>query len=93
MQEELHQFKRNEVWHLEPGPKDRSIISTKWVFKNKLDEFGIVTWNKARLVVQGYKYLTYCKDRGYLCFGGLCSSHGDQAVSNGRQKCIPQWIP
>jgi len=54
MQEELHQFVRNEVWHLVPRPKDRSIIGTKWVFKNKLDEFGTVTRNKAKLVVQGY---------------------------------------
>jgi len=54
MQEELHQFERNKVWHPEPRPKDRSIVGTKWVFKNKLDEFGIVTRNKVRLVVQGY---------------------------------------
>jgi len=54
MREELHQFERNKVWHLEPRPKDRSIIDIKWVFKNKLDELGTVTWNKARLVVQCY---------------------------------------
>ena len=54
MQEELHQFKRNKVWHLVPKPKDRIIIGTKWVFRNKLDDFGTVTRNKAWLVVQGY---------------------------------------
>jgi len=54
MQEELHQFKRDKVWHLELRPKDRSIIGTKWVFMNKLDEFGTITRNKATLVVQGY---------------------------------------
>ncbi|GKB27113.1 retrovirus-related pol polyprotein from transposon TNT 1-94, partial [Tanacetum coccineum] len=27
---------------------------TKWVFRNKLDEYGIVSRNKARLVAQGY---------------------------------------
>jgi len=54
MQEELHQFERNKVWHLIPKPKDRTIIGTKWVFRNKLDELGIVTRNKAWLVVQGY---------------------------------------
>jgi len=53
IQEELHQFERNKVWHLEPRPKDRSIIDTKWVLKNKLDEFETITRNKARLVVQG----------------------------------------
>ena len=34
--------------------EDRTIIGTKWVFRNKLDELGTVTRNKARLVVQGY---------------------------------------
>jgi len=38
MQEELHQFERNQVWHLVPKPKDRTIIGTKWVFRNNLDE-------------------------------------------------------
>ena len=36
-------------------PKDcRNVIGTKWIFKNKQDEFGVVTRNKARLVAQGY---------------------------------------
>ena len=50
MQEELYQFERNKVWHLVPWPENRSIIGTKWVFWNKLDEFGTVIRNKARLV-------------------------------------------
>jgi len=54
MQEELHQFERNKVWHLVPWPKDKSIIGTKWVVKNKLYEFGTLTRNKAKLEVQGY---------------------------------------
>ncbi|GKA63505.1 retrovirus-related pol polyprotein from transposon TNT 1-94 [Tanacetum coccineum] len=29
-------------------------IATKWVFRNKLDENGVVSRNKARLVAQGY---------------------------------------
>ncbi|XP_070005533.1 uncharacterized mitochondrial protein AtMg00820-like [Nicotiana sylvestris] len=54
MQEELHQFERNKVWHLVPRPSDRTIIGTRWLFRNKLDEHGNPTRNKARLVVQGY---------------------------------------
>ncbi|GJR95763.1 retrovirus-related pol polyprotein from transposon TNT 1-94 [Tanacetum coccineum] len=37
-----------------PNPKDMTIIGTKWVFRNKLDENGVVSRNKARLVAQGY---------------------------------------
>ncbi|GAU41423.1 hypothetical protein TSUD_26030 [Trifolium subterraneum] len=54
MKEELHQFEKNEVWNLVPFPKDNSIIGTRWVFRNKLDENGKVVRNKARLVAQGY---------------------------------------
>ncbi|GKD04526.1 retrovirus-related pol polyprotein from transposon TNT 1-94, partial [Tanacetum coccineum] len=54
MQEELNQFKINDVWSLIPPPDNQTIIGTKWVFKNKLDENGVVSKNKARLVAQGY---------------------------------------
>jgi hypothetical protein len=30
------------------------VIETRWVFRNKQDQDGIVIRNKARLVVQGY---------------------------------------
>ena len=36
------------------GVKIRTIIGTKWVFRNKMDENGIVTRNKTRLVAKGY---------------------------------------
>ena len=54
MQEELNQFERNEVWELVHRPNDQSVIGTKWMYKNKMDENGIIIRNKARLVVQGY---------------------------------------
>ncbi|GJR24214.1 ribonuclease H-like domain-containing protein [Tanacetum coccineum] len=54
MQEELNQFIANDVWELVPQPRNMTIIGTKWVFRNKLDENGVVSRNKARLVVQGY---------------------------------------
>jgi hypothetical protein len=42
MQEELNNFKRNEVWSPVPRPK-QNIVGTKWVFHNKQDEHGMVT--------------------------------------------------
>ncbi|GKC27107.1 retrovirus-related pol polyprotein from transposon TNT 1-94, partial [Tanacetum coccineum] len=54
MQEELNQLIANDVWELIPQPKNMKIIGTKWVFRNKLDENGVVSRNKARLVTQGY---------------------------------------
>ncbi|KAH0751737.1 hypothetical protein KY285_004885 [Solanum tuberosum] len=52
--EELHQFERSNVWYLVPRPADRTIIGTRWVFRNKLDKNGVIMRNKSRLVVQGY---------------------------------------
>nr|GEX13651.1 putative reverse transcriptase domain-containing protein [Tanacetum cinerariifolium] len=34
--------------------RNMTVIGTKWLFRNKLDENGIVSQNKARLVSQGY---------------------------------------
>ncbi|GJX44976.1 retrovirus-related pol polyprotein from transposon TNT 1-94 [Tanacetum coccineum] len=55
MQEELNHFKRNKVWTLVPLPNGKTIIGTKWIYRNKMDEYGIVIKNKARLVAQGYR--------------------------------------
>ena len=54
MKEELSQFEKNEVWTLVPKPQNQSVIGTRWVFRNKLDEDGKVIRNKAKLVAQGY---------------------------------------
>ncbi|KAK1607347.1 hypothetical protein QYE76_031020 [Lolium multiflorum] len=55
MHEELNNFKRNKVWTLVEKPKEcRNVIGTKWIFKNKQDEFGNIVRNKARLVAQGF---------------------------------------
>jgi hypothetical protein len=53
MQEELKNFKRNEVWNLVPRPK-QNVVGINWVFCNKQDEYGVVIRNKARLVTKGY---------------------------------------
>jgi hypothetical protein len=50
----LNNFTRNDVWVLEPPSKDKNIIGTKWVFRNKEDEHGLVVHNKARLVAKGF---------------------------------------
>ncbi|GJV18664.1 ribonuclease H-like domain-containing protein [Tanacetum coccineum] len=54
MQEELLQFKLQKVWILVDLPKGHRAIGTKWVYRNKKDERGIVIRNKARLVAQGH---------------------------------------
>ncbi|GJR00265.1 putative ribonuclease H-like domain-containing protein [Tanacetum coccineum] len=55
MQEKLLQFKLQKVWILVDLPYGKKVIGTKWVYRNKKDERGVVVRNKARLVAQGYK--------------------------------------
>ena len=59
MQDELLQFERNHVWTLVELPNGKAAIGTKWVFRNKKDENGVVVRNKARLVAKGY-----CQEEG-----------------------------
>ncbi|GKC56132.1 putative ribonuclease H-like domain-containing protein, partial [Tanacetum coccineum] len=55
MQEELLQFKIQKVWILVDLPFGKKAIATKWVYRNKKDERGVVVRNKVRLVAQGYR--------------------------------------
>ncbi|GJU23197.1 putative ribonuclease H-like domain-containing protein [Tanacetum coccineum] len=55
MQEELLQFRLQQVWILVDLPHGAKVIGTKWVYKNKRDERGVVVRNKARLVAQGHR--------------------------------------
>jgi hypothetical protein len=50
----LDQIDKNVTWELVPRPKNKNVIGTKWVFRNKLNEDIHVTRNKARLVCKGY---------------------------------------
>nr|GFA30419.1 hypothetical protein [Tanacetum cinerariifolium] len=53
-QEELDQFVRLKVWRLVSRPEGKSVIKSKWIFKNKKDESSLIIRNKARLVAVGY---------------------------------------
>nr|GEX51091.1 hypothetical protein [Tanacetum cinerariifolium] len=55
MQEELLQFKLLNVWTLTDLPHEKRAIGTKWVFKTKRVQIGIVVRNRARLVAQGHR--------------------------------------
>nr|GFC66767.1 retrovirus-related Pol polyprotein from transposon TNT 1-94 [Tanacetum cinerariifolium] len=54
MQKELDQFARLKVWRLVPRPEVKSVIKTKWIFKNKKDESSLVIRKKARHIAVGY---------------------------------------
>ncbi|GKF32108.1 retrovirus-related pol polyprotein from transposon TNT 1-94, partial [Tanacetum coccineum] len=51
MQEEIHEFKRLEVWELVPCPDKVFLIKLKWIYKVKTDEFANAT-NKNMTIYQ-----------------------------------------
>nr|GEX11696.1 putative ribonuclease H-like domain-containing protein [Tanacetum cinerariifolium] len=55
IQEEMQQFKFQNVWVLVDFPEGKYAIGTKWILKNKRDARGIVVRNKTRLVAQGHR--------------------------------------
>jgi hypothetical protein len=57
MDEELDQIEKNDTWELVPRPKNKNAIGTKWVFRNKFNEDGQITRNKARLVCKIYAHV------------------------------------
>ena len=57
MEEEMSQIEKNKTWELVPRPRDKNIIGTKWVFKNKMNEEGQVIRSKAGLVYKDYSQI------------------------------------
>nr|GFA86782.1 retrovirus-related Pol polyprotein from transposon TNT 1-94 [Tanacetum cinerariifolium] len=55
MQYKIHEFDRLQVCELVPQPDCVMIIALKWIYKVKLDEYGDVLKNKARLVAKRYR--------------------------------------
>ncbi|KAJ9545309.1 hypothetical protein OSB04_025016 [Centaurea solstitialis] len=88
MQEELAEFIRNNVWLLVPRPRKRSIIGSKWIFKNKLDEIGTIIRNKARLVAQGYR-----QEEG-IDYDETFAAHMNVSLSNKKKALITMklWL-
>nr|GEX30629.1 hypothetical protein [Tanacetum cinerariifolium] len=55
MQEEIHEFKRLQVWELVSCLDKVMSIKLKWIYKVKTDEFGGVLKNKERLVAHRFR--------------------------------------
>ena len=52
--EEYQSIIKNDVWHVVPRPKDKSIVSPKWIFKTKHSADGSIEKFKARFAARGF---------------------------------------
>ncbi|GJU14105.1 retrovirus-related pol polyprotein from transposon TNT 1-94 [Tanacetum coccineum] len=59
MQDELNQFARNKVWTLVSAPYGKTIIGSKWVFRNRRDETGILQDLKQSIFLAFATYMNF----------------------------------
>ena len=52
--EEYQSIIKNDVWEIEPRPKDMSVVSSKWIFKTKHSVDGSIENYKERFVARGF---------------------------------------
>ena len=56
MIEEYQSILKNDVWEVLPRPKDKSVVSSKWIFKTKHSADGSIEKLKARFVARGFSH-------------------------------------
>ena len=54
MVEEYQSIMNNDVWEIVPRPKDKSVVSSKWIFKTKHSTDGSIEKYKAIFVARGF---------------------------------------
>ena len=57
MQEEYDSLLENKTWEVVDRPKDRKVLTGRWVFKRKLGSNGQIARHKARFVVRGFSQI------------------------------------
>ncbi|WVZ75666.1 hypothetical protein U9M48_023701 [Paspalum notatum var. saurae] len=102
MHEELENFERNHVRDLVEPPPNRRPIGTKWVFKNKRGEDGMVVRNKARLVARGFvskegidyeeTFAPVARLEAIRILLAFAASKGFKAAANGCQVRFPERV-
>ena len=53
MMEEYQSIMNNDVWDTVPKPKNKSVVSSKWICKIKHAAYGSIEKYKARFVARG----------------------------------------
>ena len=54
MMEEHQSIMKNEVWEIVPRPKEKSVVTSKWVYKIKHGADRRVDKYKARFIARGF---------------------------------------
>eukprot|EP00253_Pinus_taeda_P027516 PITA_27516 len=54
MQEEYSSIMKNDVWEVVPRPEDKSVVTSRWLYKVKHAAYGSIEKFKARFMARGF---------------------------------------
>ena len=54
MEEEIRMIEKNNTWELVAIPREREVVSLKWIYEIKLNQEGDIQKHKARLVARSF---------------------------------------
>ena len=102
MDEEIECIEKNQTWELVDVPKDKDVISVKWIYKRKQDVDGNVQKNKARMVARGFTqqpgidfnetFAPVARMDTVRTVLALCCTKQMASSSNGCQVGILKWL-
>ena len=56
MAKEYKSIIKNDVWEIVPRPKDKSVVSSKWIYKTKHSADGSIEKYKERFIARGFSH-------------------------------------
>jgi len=84
---EEHDSVRNSVWDVVPRMENKSVVSSRWLYKVKQADDGSVEKHKARFVAHVFSQV-----EGTQIYVGTISTDGLEDTLDGCEDCIPQWL-
>ena len=96
MHEEYESITKNDVWDVVPRPKDKSVVTSKWLYKIKHGVDGSTGKYKARFVAQGFSQKEGIDDDDDI-FASLiyycpCCHARMESPSDGCEECLFTWF-
>jgi len=80
---------KNDVWDVVPRPQDKSVVTSKWLYKIKHGADGSAEKFKARFVARGFSHIcTHCSLHHHSFDYSPCCFTRMESTLDGCQDCL-----